>query len=997
MRDLDPAWLQQRNAELEQLVAQLKAQLIENSVQERPPAPKAIAPSLDSEVDHAEAQIKVAQLKHTIAQLQAEVGRYRCENDRLKATEQQSRSIVDALHEAVLTLNSAGVIQTCNAGAERILERSAIDLIGQNILSLGWEAVHEDGSVLDLEAFPGLITAKTGIPCSEVVLGLRQREQYTWISINSQPLYQPGQILPFAVVVSFSDITPHKSIEAERRQLLEREQAARIEAQLAGEHLNQILQSITDGFVALDRTARFVYVNPEAANTLGKAASELLGKVVWQVFPNFADTSFGRLYDRAVAENVPLELIDYYEPCQRWYSMRAYPSKSGVSLFFRNITDAIETTQERDRAQEALRDALQRLAVHVDNSPFAVIEWDRDLRITRWSHQAETLLGWSAQEVLGKRFGSWNLVVPEDLEIVDRAIAQLLDGQTTRSAYYSRSIAKDGTIVHGEWYNSAVFDNSGALISVLSLMLNVGERMRVESDRKTTEAELRESEERFRQLAENIQQIFWMYDVEQQQLIYISPVCLPVLGYDSQACCAESLDFWLRRVRLDHLPDVLKMSRQALQGTPIEATFQFTRADGVDRWLLARAFPIRNDRGKIYRIVGIAEDISDLKDHEAEHKEQEQRMRLLESVIVNANDAVVITEAEPVEPPGPRIVYVNDAFTRMMGYERDEVIGKTPRILQGPKTDWEVLKDIRSALKNWQPAIAELVNYHKDGSEVWIELSIFPVADQTGHYTYWVGLQRDVTHRKQAEAEMRKALSKERELSELKSNFVSTVSHEFRTPLSTILSSADMLEFYAGTCSIEKQLEHIQRIQTASINMKDLLSDVLVLERAEANKVKFEPAPIDLLTFVENLVDEMRLNDQHQHQLVFEPQTSLPEIRGYMDAKLLRQILTNLLSNALKYSPMQSIVQFRLAHTETTAFFEIEDQGIGIPESDQARLFEAFHRASNVGTISGNGLGLAIVKQSIEFHQGEIRLTSCENKGTIVRVTLPLQPSADQA
>ncbi|MBW4526386.1 MAG: PAS domain S-box protein [Phormidium tanganyikae FI6-MK23] len=997
MQETDQLRLQQRNAELEVLVTELKSQLQTQSVQEMTASPKAVAPSRSNSDPHSSRSVNLehAKLEHRVEQLQAEVSRRRREQESLKNSEQRYRSVVEAMHEAVLMLNADGVIETCNASAAQILECTVDELVDRNLLDLDWKAIHEDGSPFNPQEFPGLITAKTGIPCSEVVLGLcKPEKQITWISINSQPLFQTGQILPYAVVVSFSDISLRRWIEEERHQLLEREQTARAESELAREQITQVLQSITDGFVAFDRSARFTYVNHEAANTLGKPARDLLGKVLWQKFPDFAETSFGQLYRRALAESVPLELVDYYEPCQRWYSVRAYPSKSGVSLFFRNMTDAVETARERDQAQEALKGALQRLSFHVDNSPFAVIEWDRDLRITRWSSEAELLLGWNAPEVSGKQFGSWNLVVPEDLESVDRAIAQLLNGQTTRNVCYSRNTAKDGSIVHCKWYNSVLFDSSGKLISILSLMLSVGERLRVEDERKLAAAELRESEERFRQLAENIQQIFWMYDVERKKLIYISPACQQVLGYESQTCYEKSLSFWINQARPEDIPHLMKVSRQALRGNPTEATFQFNREDGVERWLRARAFPVRNPQGKVYRIAGIAEDITEAKNHETERREQEQRLRLLESVIVNASDAVVITEAEPVEPPGPRIIYVNDAFTKMMGYERDEVIGKTPRILQGPKTDWTILKDIRGALKRWEPAIAELVNYHKDGSEVWIELSIFPVMDQTGHYTYWVGLQRDITHRKQAEAEMRKALEKERELSDLKSNFVTTVSHEFRTPLSTILSSADMLEFYSGECSIEKQLEHIQRIQAASLNMKDLLSDVLVLERAEAKKVKFEPAPLNVLTFCEDLVDEMRINDQNQHQLIFEPETKLPEIRGYMDAKLMRQILTNLLSNALKYSPVGSTVFFRLRHDQANVYFEVQDQGIGIPASDQTRLFEAFHRAANVGMISGNGLGLAIVKQSIEFHQGDIAFSSRENEGTIVQVALPLQPNA---
>lgn len=991
MREDEQTRLEQRNAELENLVAALSAQLQEKTTQEFSKLPKIVAssrsgtesePELGVELFSEPAnQAQIARLQRTIEQLKAEVHHRQQAQKALQESEARYRSVVDAMHEGVLMLNAEGFIETCNASAEQILECMAADLVGRNVTDLNWQPIHEDGSPFDWRNFPGLITAKTGIPCSDVVMGIcKPEKQITWLSINSRPLFQGDQILPYAVVVSFSDISPRKWIEEERNQLLEREQVARAEAELAREQISQVLQSITDGFVAFDRQSRFTYINHEAARILGRSPRDLLGKALWQEFPEFTQTSFGRLYRRAMAEGVPLELVDYYEPRQSWFSVRAYPSKSGVSLYFRNMTDSVQTARERDQAQEALRGALQRLSFHVDNSPFAVIEWDRDLQITRWSREAESLLGWSAAEVLGKRFGGWKFVVPEDLEIVDRTIAALLNGQATRNVFYSRNYAKDGSIVHCEWYNSVLFDETGELISVLSLVLNVG-------DRKTAEEELRESEERFRQLAENIQQIFWMYDVEERNLIYISPACQPVLGYNSDSCYEKTLSFWLRHVRQEDLPLVMRLSRQALRGKPVEVTFRFTKPDGTERWLLARAFPVRDRRNRIYRIAGIAEDIT-------ERKEQERRLRLLESVIVNANDAVVITEAEPVEPPGPKVIYVNEAFTRMLGYTPDEIIGKTPRILQGPKTDWNELKRIRTALKEWQPAIAELVNYHKNGSEVWIELSIFPVTDQTGNYTYWVGLQREITHRKQAEAEMQKALEKERELSDLKSNFVTTVSHEFRTPLSTILSSADMLEFYAGNCSTEKQLEHVQRIQVAAINMKEMLNDVLVLERAEAKKVQFEPEPLNLPSFCEDLLDEMRLNDQNEHQLVFEQQTPRSSIQAYMDGKLLRQIFTNLLSNALKYSPKASTVHFRLRCDDRFADFEVQDQGIGIPASDQTRLFEAFHRGTNVGMISGNGLGLAIVKQSVEVHQGQIEVTSQENQGTIVRVRLPLQPSS---
>jgi PAS domain S-box-containing protein len=156
--------------------------------------------------------------------------------------------------------------------------------------------------------------------------------------------------------------------------------------------------------------------------------------------------------------------------------------------------------------------------------------------------------------------------------------------------------------------------------------------------------------------------------------------------------------------------------------------------------------PVLDETGNVVLLISEGRNIT-------ERKQAEERLRLLESVVVNSNDAVLITEAEPIHRSGPRIVYVNEAFTRMTGYRSEEVIGKTPRILQGAKTDRTQLDRIRQALETWQSLRVELLNYHKDGSEVWVELEIVPVANEQGWFTHWISIQRDITKRKQAELE----------------------------------------------------------------------------------------------------------------------------------------------------------------------------------------------------------------------------------------------------
>lgn len=167
--------------------------------------------------------------------------------------------------------------------------------------------------------------------------------------------------------------------------------------------------------------------------------------------------------------------------------------------------------------------------------------------------------------------------------------------------------------------------------------------------------------------------------------------------------------------------------------------------DGSIHWIEGKGKFFYNEAGDAVRMVGTVTEITD-------RKARELQLRLLESAVTTTNDAVLITEAEPIDEPGPRILYVNPAFTRMTGYTLEEVLGKTPRILQGEKTDRASLERIRTALETWQPIRVDLINYRKDGTEFWVEMSIVPIADQTGAFTHWVSVHRDISDRKLAEA-----------------------------------------------------------------------------------------------------------------------------------------------------------------------------------------------------------------------------------------------------
>lgn len=251
-----------------------------------------------------------------------------------------------------------------------------------------------------------------------------------------------------------------------------------------------------------------------------------------------------------------------------------------------------------------------------------------------------------------------------------------------------------------------------------------------------------------------------------------------------------------------------------------------------------------------------------------------------------------------------------------------------------------------------------------------------------------IAIVRDITERKQAEAEIRNALASEKHLGELKSRFITMTSHEFRTPLTTILSSAELLEDFGESWSQEKQNQHLHRIQTNVKHMTQLLEDVMLIGKAEMGKLASNPILLDVVQFCRDLINDILISAEHSHNVFFDSQNN--SFDAYLDNRLLHSILSNLLSNAIKYSPAGGTVNFNFVCRQNEITFQIQDEGIGIPISEQAYLFDSFYRVSNVGNISGTGLGLAIVKKAVDSLHGKIAVQSEIGVGTTFIISLPL-------
>ncbi len=749
--------------------------------------------------------------------------------------------------------------------------------------------------------------------------------------------------------------------------------------QLVEEHLRQsqeMLQLIMDNIPQCifwkDTGSVYLGCNRNLAKIIGLDSPEdIVGKTDYDLVCHKEEAD---LYHASDAKIMQTDTPEYHtikphvpkNGKQVWLETNKVPLHDAEG-YVMGVLGTFEDITERKQAEVALRETQERLQAILDNSPTVIYVMDTQNRYMLINRQFEKLFNVTQEQTAGKSI----------YDIWSREIADGFAKNNTQVLETGIPVEVEEVAPHDHElraYFSVKFplkDANGIPYAVCCISTDITERKRAEESVRLRDRAMAASSNGI---------VIADATMPNLPIIYVNPAFERITGYSAAEISGKNCR--ILQGTDTHQLGVKKLRTAIEQGKSCSVIVRNYRKDDSLFWNQLSISPVDDSNGKFTHYIGILTDITKSKQAETALLVSQERLQYL----LFSSPGVIYTCKTSEDYDA---TFISENVVAMMGYEAREFLKDSNFWLSHihPEDIGQIFVERLKLFQQGEHS-HEYRFLHKDGTYRWVYDQAKLVRDDAGKEVEIVGYLADITKRKQLEQELRSALEKEKELNELKSRFISMTSHEFRTPLSTILSSSELLEHYRHKWTAEKQITHLHRIQTAVKHMTEMLNDVLVIAKGEAGRLDFRPDAFDLVEYCRYLVEESQLNVNNQHAIAFCSQyKSMP---CCMDEKLLEHILSNLLSNAIKYSPTGSTVKFTLTCQQGRAIFEIQDQGIGIPPEDLPRLFESFYRATNVGNIQGTGLGLAIVKKCVDIHNGEITVTSKVGVGTTFTVTLPL-------
>ncbi|NMG09386.1 histidine kinase [Brasilonema sp. UFV-L1] len=789
-------------------------------------------------------------------------------------------------------------------------------------------------------------------------------------------------IKPFSARELLARVEANLKMARLRHEAVRREQELRSQsiisqqaAEAANASLEKVLASIKDQFVVLDHEWRYTYVNDRVVEVTGKRKEDLLGKSIWELFPESVGSEFYIQAHRAVSEQTPVQFEYFYPPWNRHFENRIYPSDDGVSIFITELT-------EHKRIQVALQESTAILNAINQTSPTLIFVKDLQGRLVMANPSTVQAIGKPETEIIKKTDVEFHINRAEAEQIMenDRLIMQtgqlqifeeIVEVATGRRTYLSTK--------------SPYRDSQGNIIGLIGIAFDITER-------KQAEEALRQSEERS-QLAIKVAKLgTWRYDLR-TNLVELDERMREIWGESDDAVLIP-LSRVMERIHPDDQTRVANAVSDALDprfsGT-YDIEYRILWNNGIERWVSANGQVQFEGAGVARRAVGFigtALDITDSKQAEATLRQSEERYRyLVESI--------------------PQLVWTADTDGMLTDVNQrwSDFTGLT--LAQGQTAGWQAIvhpDDVSTLSRNWAKAQRAGTIYRAegrmrraDGVYRWHLHQAVPLKNDCGRVIKWFGTATDIEEQKQLEQQRQRLLEQEQvarteaeTANRIKDEFLAVLSHELRSPLNPILGWSKLL--LSGRVDATKTTLALQTIERNAKLQAQLIEDLLDVSRILRGKLRLEMIPVNLGSTIEAAIETVQLAASAksiQIQTVFTP--IIPKVLG--DSARLQQVIWNLLSNAVKFTDSGGQVEIRLECIDSQAQIQVTDTGKGIHPNFLPHVFEYFRQADATTTrkFGGLGLGLAIVRHLVELHGGTVRAESPgEGQGATFTVCLPL-------
>lgn len=889
----------------------------------------------------------------------------------LQQARQRLETTFAALTEGVLVLDAEGHILKANPAVEHILGLTPAQILGRTPADLFWQAKHPDGTTLLPGEHPASLARRTGAAVHSVVMGMRRADGNTvWLSVNAIPTVDADNRR--YVVCSFADITVAT-------------QAAMVQSRLAA-----LVESADDAIISKSLDGIIRSWNPAAERLFGYTSEEIVGQSIRKLVPPHLQDEETDILARvsrgeSIVHRESVRLRRDGTPID--VELTISPIRDGHGLVV-GASQVLRDVRVRKSAERVLRSSEERLRAMANAMPQLAWIANDDGGVLWYNDRWYEYTGTTPEQAEG-----WGWLRAHDPAMFPEIMRRWQDAMS-RGVSFEAELPLRGA--DGQYRR---------FLTHIEPLLSPDGTVRQWVGTQTDVEDMRRNEEERSYLADivehSLSEIF-LIDAISLRVEYANEAALRNLGRDMQALSGmRPADFMTDINGAPWHTLLAPLLTDKVARLNVEA--KSLRADGTDYpvelWL--QCTTVRGRR----KLLVLSTDVT-------ARREAESQLRLLQTSVANLTDIVIITEAGPLEEPGPRIVFVNEAFEKVTGWSRSEVIGKSPRMLQGGETSRQTRANIRAALAARRPVQAELVNYARDGRRYWVEINITPVRDAAGTVTHFVAVERDITPRKESEEHIRqlnatleqRVLERTRELAEAKeiaerathakSDFLATMTHEIRTPMNSIIGMSHL----ALTGAVDpRQRDYLQKIHLSGQHLLGLIDNILDISKIESGNLVLEQVDFNLDIVLQTLASlvEGRLTEQDRRLTVHVDPGVDPNLRG--DPLRLGQMLINYANNAIKFSRRGDIrIDVRLLErtdTDCLLRFSVEDRGIGIEPRALAQLFHPFRQADSSTTrkYGGTGLGLAITRELAALMGGNVGAESEPGAGSRFWFTVRLQ------